>query len=136
MKRLTREWVRKAEGDLRAARELYAAGQRLHDAVCFHCQQAAEKYFKALLQELATRPPRTHDLVQLLDLVVPHHKELRNLRRSVRALTRYAVEYRYPGTEATARQARSALRVAEQVRDEVRARLGIRSGGRRGHQPS
>jgi HEPN domain-containing protein len=31
--------------------------------VCFHCQHAAEKYLKALLQEGGLVVPRTHDLV-------------------------------------------------------------------------
>ena len=52
MKRMTREWVRKTEDDFRAAEILVAEKEALHDQVCFHCQQAAEKYFKALLQEL------------------------------------------------------------------------------------
>jgi len=59
MKRLTAEWVRKAETDFLAAAALADASPPLHDAVCFHCQQCAEKYLKALLQESAAPVPRT-----------------------------------------------------------------------------
>ena len=51
MKRMTREWTRKAEADFRAAEILAAGRERFHDQVCFHCQQSTEKYLKALLEE-------------------------------------------------------------------------------------
>ena len=49
MKPLTREWVRKAEGDYAtAAREMRARKSPNYDAACFHAQQCVEKYLKAL----------------------------------------------------------------------------------------
>ena len=48
MKRKTMTWVRKAEDDWDAACELATRSPPLRDAVCFHCQQSAEKYMKAL----------------------------------------------------------------------------------------
>ncbi len=72
MKKLTAEWVMKAEVDFEAARELAGAKRRLHDGVCFHCQQCAEKYLKALLEEQGLAVPKTHNLVSLLPLLQPH----------------------------------------------------------------
>jgi HEPN domain-containing protein len=52
MRALTREWVAKAEGDFHTARREARVRQAPnYDAVCFHCQQSAEKYLKAFLQE-------------------------------------------------------------------------------------
>jgi len=52
MNELTVEWLRKAEGDCApAGRETRARRHPNYDAACFHAQQAAEKYLKALLQE-------------------------------------------------------------------------------------
>jgi hypothetical protein len=51
MKKVTRLWVRKAENDVAAARQLLKARPLLNDEICFHCQQAIEKYFKGLLAE-------------------------------------------------------------------------------------
>src|SRR5688572_2297121 len=96
MKRQTWPWVRKAEDDLAAARALAARKPPLRDVVCFHCQQAAEKYLKALLQELSLPFPKTHDLENLLLLVLPHHATLKRLRRRLDALTNFAVDFRYP----------------------------------------
>ena len=42
-------------------------------------------------------------------------------------LTDFAVEYRYPGDNASKRQAQAALRWAGRVRDACRALLGIRA---------
>jgi HEPN domain-containing protein len=94
--------------------------------ICFHSQQAAEKYLKAILQELGLAIPRTHDLGDLLDRLVPHDATLRPLRRGVLFLKQFAVEYRYPGENATRRQAQAAIRWAEQVRRESRDRLGLK----------
>jgi HEPN domain-containing protein len=92
--------------------------------VCFHSQQAVEKYFKALLHEMGLTVPRTHDLENLIDLLLPHDATLAPLRRSLKTLTQFAVEYRYPGISATARQAQTSLTKARRVQDEIYRRLG------------
>jgi HEPN domain-containing protein len=122
MKRLTAEWVRKAEADYLAAKTL--AGNRLppHDAVCFHCQQSAKKYLKALLKEASVRVPRTHDLVAIVSLL-PQEFPWRGFKRGLEFLTRFAVETRYPGESASKRQAASSLRWAGKVRDACRTLL-------------
>ncbi len=125
MKRHTAQWVTKAEEDVDAARALAGLTPPRRNAACFHCQQAAEKYLKALLQELGAAVPRTHDMEDLIDLLLPHAITLAPLRRRVASLTKYAVEYRYPGLRATTRQMQAALRTMERVRAELRARLGL-----------
>ena len=84
MKRLTREWVRKAEADFLAANTLVRGNVLLHDAVCFHCQQTAEKYLKAQLVELGLAVPRTHNLVALFPLLAPHFRSLMSLSAAPR----------------------------------------------------
>jgi HEPN domain-containing protein len=125
MKKATAEWVRKAEADYRLAAKLGRGSDPFHDQLCFHCQQASEKYLKALLEEGSTVIPRTHILRDLLALLLPHHKSLRPLQRGLKFLTRFAVGTRYPGQTATKRQARAALRWAKRVRTACRALLGI-----------
>jgi HEPN domain-containing protein len=119
--------VKKAESDYRAAGQLEREKNgHFHDEVCFHCQQAAEKYLKALLEELGHAIPRTHVLRDLLTLLLPYHASLRSLRRGLIFLTRFAVDTRYPGDKASKRDARAAFRWAGKVRDAVRPLLGIR----------
>lgn len=108
MKRTTRERVRKAESDFQLAVTIARGTHPFPDEQCFHCQQAAEKYLKAILEELGVTIPKTHLLVALLALLVPHHVVLRSLRRGVDFLTRFAVDARYPGYRANKRQAAAA----------------------------
>jgi HEPN domain-containing protein len=117
--------VRKAEDDWDAACDLAARSPPLRDVACFHCQQTAEKYLKALLQEKGAVAPKTHNLKDRLNLLAPHDASLSKLGRGLISLTRYAVEYRYPGMRATTKRMNVALRRAERVRREVRARLGL-----------
>lgn len=125
MKRLTAAWVRKAEAGLAIARRESAARPPVHDGVCFHCQQSAEKYLKALLQEQGHMVPRTHSLHHLLSLLLPRAPSLGLIRRGLRMMDRFAVDVRYPDYNATKRQATVALRWAGRVRQEIRMRLGL-----------
>jgi HEPN domain-containing protein len=126
MKSETRWWVKKAESDLRVARREAAASHPERDIVCFLCQQCAEKDLKAILCERSQPIRRTHDLIRLLLDLLSGEGSLRPLRRFLRSLTRYAVEYRYPYFAATTRQMAAALRHAERVRHTVRTILGLR----------
>lgn len=118
-------WIDKAEHDLVAAEhtmELVESG--LTDIICFHCQQCAEKYLKALLVFLGVHFPKTHDLRLLLDLV-PKRVSLELQRTRVVPLNRYVIEGRYPGEwePITPDEAQEALEMAREVRAAVRAKL-------------
>ncbi len=132
MKRTTREWVKKAEDDYRAAELLEQGDEGLHDQLCFLCQQCAEKYLKALVEEFRGPIEKTHDLDVILNGLLPHHPTLRSLRRGLAFLTSFAVGTRYPGRNASKRQSTAAMRWARQSRDACRAILGVRS---RRHPP-
>jgi HEPN domain-containing protein len=81
---------------------------------------------KGLLEENGLAIPRTHNLDDLLNLLGPHAPTLRPLRRGLIFLTRFAVDTRYPGDDASRRQAEAALRWSDRVRAAARAALGIR----------
>ena len=71
MNPLTLEWIEKAEGDLQTARREYRVRKSPnYDAVCFHTQQAAEKFMKAVLQDRGVPIPRIHSLAELLSLIL------------------------------------------------------------------
>ena len=77
MNPLVLEWVQKAEADFQTAqREYRVRKDPNYDAVCFHAQQVAEKYLKAVLQEIGSLVPRTHSLAELVALVLKHDPSL------------------------------------------------------------
>ena len=67
MRQATTAWVREAHDEFDTASILFANTK--YRGVCLHSQQAVEKAFKALLLEKGQRPPRTHDIVELLNLI-------------------------------------------------------------------
>ncbi len=125
MKPETTESVNKAEGDLSVAEREMQAAKPILDAVCFHAQQCAEKYLKALLEEHNIMFQKTHDLVELRDLAGEVLKELDSRSKELTHLTGLGISGRYPGTEASQEEAENALRLAGEVRAVVRAKLGL-----------
>jgi len=104
--------LRKAANDLIAADATPRTGQA-HDTVCFHAQQAAEKSLKALLAAHDVCYPWTHDLLELLALVVPRWPAVADLSDEVEGLTLYAVTIRHDESEdPTPDDAQAAFRVA------------------------
>jgi HEPN domain-containing protein len=94
--------------------------------VCFHCQQCAEKYLKALMEEAGLTIPKTHELGLLLNALAFQHLTLRPFRRGLNFLSQFAVDTRYPGRNARKRQAEAAFGWASRVRTAARRLLGIR----------
>jgi HEPN domain-containing protein len=88
MKKQTAKWVRKAEDDLIVVRAVEHNKPPVHDEICYHCQQSAEKYLKALFQEWGLVPPRTHSLILLLSLLQPYDATLKTLKRPLKSLAR------------------------------------------------
>jgi HEPN domain-containing protein len=128
MKPLTREWVVKADGDFLVATQIMRRRkQRVYDAACFHCQQTVEKYFKARLIEAGLPYPKSHDLVVLLQLLLPVEPLWQSFEPALKTLTEYAVSFRYPGDNATQTEAKSALRNCRSLRAEVRRSLRLRA---------
>ena len=125
MKSLTRKWIKKAEDDFKTARQIAASKPPMHGVVCFHCQQAVEKYLKALLNELGHSIPKIHDIGALTDLLKPHVPFVKAQRFGLAALTQFTVEYRYPGHVASSRQAGSSLKKATKLRESVNKHLKI-----------
>lgn len=126
MKAATRDWIGKAEHDYLAATDLARRRKLpLHDMVCFHCQQAAEKYLKAALEESSVHFPKTHDLESLLALLVPAQPFMAALTPATRRLSPFGVLIRYPGNDATKAQAKRAMVDCKAIRGEIRLSLGL-----------
>lgn len=119
-----KEWLKKAEADLAGALHLQRRRkQPLPDLVCFHCQQAAEKFLKAFLIYNETPFVKTHDLLALLELCTKHQPEFALHGESFEVLNPYSVQFRYPGEEATAGEARLAIKTIKKIAVLMRAQF-------------
>ena len=99
--RLCREWQQKAEEDY----------------------QAAEKYLKAFLSLKGGHFPKTHDLILLKNLCLKQETDFEFVSDLVISLNPYSVEFRYPGEQATKRDAKTALAAIKEIREFIRVKL-------------
>jgi HEPN domain-containing protein len=118
-------WLHKAEEDLRMAELALGQDHPLTSSACFHCQQCAEKYLKALLIRRNIKFPPTHDLGSLVSKLIELFPESEDLRERAEELTEYAVEVRYPDDfyTPTVREAREALSVAISIKEFCLSKL-------------
>jgi HEPN domain-containing protein len=93
---------------------------------CFHSQQCAEKYFKAILVSQDVEFPKTHDLLILNTLCVEAGIITGFAKEDLGRLSGYAVRTRYPGNQPDPEEAQEALEIAMNVRRFARTFLGLR----------
>jgi len=127
MNPITREWVEKAEGDWNSAlREIRARKHPNYDSACFHAQQCAEKYMKAVLCETGMLIDKVHDLGKVLDQVKVANPMWEVLRPAAIVLTDYGVRFRYPGSSADKIMAGEAVKHCRLIRELLAVHLGKR----------
>jgi len=128
MSELVREWLEKAEGDSDTAkREVLVKDNPNWDAVCFHAQQAVEKYLKALLQKDNIPFQKIHDLAMLLEKLLNKYPEWQKFQETLEWLSAFAIEFRYPGEFATKEEADKAVDIMNQWRSRILQVIDIKS---------
>ena len=93
---MTRQWIMRADDDLRLAELIQKDNDPAYWAIAFHAQQCAEKALKGLLTFHDIRAGKTHDIENLLRLSSPVVGKLERFTEQAKTLSVYAVESRYP----------------------------------------
>jgi len=88
------KWIQKAENDYTVARNEIQFPNPITDVICFHCQQAVEKYLKAFLIHHGVDFGRTHDVDKLKMLCEKIDPVFKNI--DLKDLNFFAVQIRYP----------------------------------------
>ena len=121
---LVKIWLEKARRDLVTAQTGIDSSEPFSDIICFHTQQAAEKYIKAYLIWQKVEFPKTHSLEDLLLLAAQKDKSFLELIEDANMLTPYAVEIRYgESDEPIIDDAKQAIEIAEEIKDFVQQKL-------------
>ena len=125
---IAEEWLTKADEDFEFATVNLEEGKSFFAQICFHFQQAAEKYLKAFIiaHELEFR--KIHDLPLLLKICSSKDPSFEQLREDCEYLTTFYVEARYPvhwPADFSRREAERALHAATQIRSFVRNKLTL-----------
>jgi HEPN domain-containing protein len=89
-------WIQYAEMDFKAKNALKSIDD-LETIFAFHCQQAVEKLFKALLTKHELVPPKIHDLIRLCKLLPEDaFNEISKYEPYLEELNSIYIDSRYP----------------------------------------
>lgn len=111
-----KKWIEKADHDLGSAKIIYLHLPDYFDTIAFHCQQAVEKYVKAVLVFYKVDFLRSHDLVYLLELLSRIIEIDENKYKKAFTLNNYAVQIRYPNdiVKLSKEELETAIQIAEE----------------------
>ncbi|MBI5300416.1 MAG: HEPN domain-containing protein [Deltaproteobacteria bacterium] len=93
MDSLTRQWVERAEYDLKSISHVLKGGRYLY--VAFMCQQSLEKMLKAVVASHGKAPPFVHNLVRLAQDAQCYDEMSEEFRVLLADLNPYYIKARY-----------------------------------------
>lgn len=117
LEELINSWFNKANSDLKVAKTILKHTPDLTDSICFHSQQAVEKYLKAFLLKLNIKIERTHDLSYLCKLIRKKVNVPKEYFEICSQLTQYAITVRYPLEieEPSLKEAKNSVTSAQKI---------------------
>lgn len=118
-------WIDHAEDDFNAAQKLLRGKNPSIYGACFHAQQCAEKYMKAMLVVKGQRFPMIHDLLTIDSLLQRVGINMGIQENFLALLSSYAVRARYSEERPELEDAKEALKIAKTVRKYARKFLKI-----------
>jgi len=97
------------------------------ESICFHCQQAVEKFLKAYLVFLGIPFTKTHEIGELVTKCENKDKEISAFKEVADKLTDYAIGVRYPEEllEPTLEEAKEAFEIANKMRRFILSRITL-----------
>lgn len=126
LKERAEDWLRKADSDSRSAEILARDAQPPTDTICFHCQQAVEKYLKGYLALKDIDFIKSHDLDYLLKLCIDSDADFETYRETVLILNKYGIEPRYPAdipVYYSLEEAKKAIDLTEKIISFIRKKI-------------
>lgn len=126
-----KDWIILADEDLGfASTNLEDEETNYFSQICFHFQQAAEKYLKAYIVANNLEFRKIHELPTLLAICQKHNQGFENLKEDCDFLTEFYFETRYPAYVPVSRITREMAKKAEEstknIRNFVKEKLKIK----------
>ncbi len=126
-RRLIEEWLAKADEDYGFATSAIEDSP-YHAQICFHYQQAAEKYLKAFIVAHELEFKKVHDLVELLNTCRVKEPLLSKIEEECNFLSRFYIDTRYPvhwpseyTKETTLKAKEAAEKAAKTIKELLKA---------------
>jgi HEPN domain-containing protein len=123
---IPQEWLTKADEDFLFAEVNLKEGRNFFPQICFHFQQAAEKYLKAFIVAKEIEFKKIHDLALLLKMAVSVDPCLEDLRDECEYLGAFYIEARYPvhwPVNFSYVEAQKAFEAALRIREKIKETL-------------
>jgi HEPN domain-containing protein len=129
------QWIKIADTDLSAAQHIAKSIQPpLCEIVCFHCQQAVEKYLKWVLVLHDIDYPKIHDLEELEKLCETISPEFSTIYEKCCLLSSVAVQSRYPSDiKIEDDDMEKSLEYTKSIREFVRSQFPKQFAGEVSH---
>ncbi|MDZ7672472.1 MAG: HEPN domain-containing protein [Halanaerobiales bacterium] len=117
-----REWIYEGNNDLGLAKFVIDNDGPYYDLVCFHCQQAAEKYLKAYIIYLGLYYKKIHNLQYLLSVIERKHVIPKKLYKTAEMLEKFATDSRYPDYwhDPTLKETEECIKAAEMFKEFIK----------------
>ena len=117
-------WFARAEEDLAAADILLAKNGSVN-LVCFHAQQAGEKYLKGFLAHHDKHVRKSHDLILLLVECKKVNPSFVELEEAMAYLAKFYIQSRYPDDfiQFSRTEAEQALRFGNLIKDFIQGKI-------------
>ena len=117
-KDLVAEWFKFADNDMDTALLMKEMRPQHREIICYHCEQAVEKFLKGFLISKGQMPPKTHDLTILCNLCINHENSFSSILLNCNYLTDFGVQPRYPKEmDLYDINVETAIKYAVEVRD-------------------
>jgi len=94
-KKIVKEWMDKAEEDFKFASASLKHGSYFAQ-ICFHFQQAAEKYLKTFIIANGLEFRAVHNLLELLEVCKQKEPRVEEIEEACRYLNPFYIDARYP----------------------------------------
>lgn len=122
------DWIEKADHDLGTAKLIYLHIPEYFDMIAFHCQQATEKYIKAILLFFEIEFERTHNLIYLLELLSKRIDITGELFDKVILLNGFGVQIRYPDHKIflTNEELETSIQISQDFRNFAISTTGMK----------
>jgi len=123
---IVKEWLDEVEEDFRFASASLAEHDEFFSRICFHFQQAAEKYLKAFIVAKGLEFKKIHNLRILLNICKKKDKEFEELKETCFFLNAFYVDTRYPAFWPVGRtrdEAKKAEEAAKTIGNFVKEKI-------------
>jgi len=129
---IANEWFKIADLDLASANYLLDMQPAPIEIICYHCQQASEKYLKGFLAFTGHEIIKTHDLVLLNKLCQKIEQDFETIEDDCLLVTDYGINIRYPyPMDLNESDMKLALKNAENIKNFVNRKINVQKNLKR-----